>query len=347
MSDFHSPQSALLKAQNDLNVSDTYTTKAIASFLGLTITPSEETVKSEPSFSVKENNPVKPKFDKQFPFDYPDDEDKKDKLDNEDQELETEEKKDTPTPIPSHLMKTEPERSPEEETPISLPDHIEPLPKPSKSKKNSELLPLEPLLRPDWTRAILSMALSTQDPEGAIDVEAIVEHWVRGEHLPELPRRPSLTLRRGVQVLVDRSQSMTLFSRDRLWLQQAICRVVGEDRTKIFNFAGCPSLGVSQGSRRQGLKHYQLPAIGTPVVLLTDFGLAKPYLFGDDQVSLEEWVAFCRKVGQAGCPLLAFVPYAPSRWPQKLSKLVIMVQWDRTTTVGGVSQTVTRSREKR
>ena len=152
----------------------------------------------------------------------------------------------------------------------------------------------------------------------------------QGKQVWPLPTLPWPTLSRGVQVLVDRSQAMAPFARDQVVLQHEIQRVVGEDQVQVLRFAGCPSRGAGTGPQRKW-QDYQPPLPGTPVLLLTDLGIGRP-LLADDWVGAEEWLEFAAVVRRAGCPLVAFVPYAPSRLPPRLVGALTVIQWDRRTT---------------
>jgi hypothetical protein len=203
--------------------------------------------------------------------------------------------------------------------------------------------PLAPLFFPRWTRAILSTALSTYGDDGQLDVERVAEKLARGERLEIWPTLSSPTLRRGLQLLVDRSHSMTPFIRDQISLQRDLVRVVGKDRVETLRFAGCPLRGAGAGPEIVWTK-YQPPPPGTPILLLSDLGIGRP-LLGADRASAAEWLSFAQLVRKALCPLVAFVPYAPPRWPRHLAPLVTMIHWDRKTTVSDVRNRVGRAHE--
>lgn len=190
--------------------------------------------------------------------------------------------------------------------------------------------PLEPLFAPQWIRGILSAALATDSGAGLLDLDRIVEALARGERIWPLPALPWPTLSRGVQVLIDRGLGMAPFARDQVLLQEEIQRVVGKDQFEILRFAGCPSRGAGTGAQRKW-RDYQPPLPGTPILLLTDLGSSRP-LLADDWASVDEWLEFAEVVRRAGCPLVAFVPYTPSRLPAKLVGALTVIQWDRRTT---------------
>jgi len=50
-------------------------------------------------------------------------------------------------------------------------------------------------------------------------------------------------------------------------------------------------------------------------------------------------------VRRAGCPLVAFVPYAPRRWPRALRRAMTIVQWDRRTSAVTIRNLVGRAHQ--
>lgn len=198
--------------------------------------------------------------------------------------------------------------------------------------------PFETLFFPRWTRAILSTALSTRGADGQLDVDRVAETLARGEHLGRWPTLSWPTLSRGIQLLVDRSRAMAPFVRDQMSLQRELVRVVGKDHVETLRFAGCPVRGAGAGPQVVWSK-YKPPPAGTPVLLLSDLGIGRP-LLDDDRAAAADWLNFARLVRKALCPLVAFVPYAPARWPRALVPLVTMIQWDRRTTASAVRNSV-------
>jgi hypothetical protein len=190
------------------------------------------------------------------------------------------------------------------------------------------------LLAPDWTRGILVGALSVTSDDGPVDVDRVVELLASGQPLLELPRQPWPTMRRGVQVLVDLGDGMLPFARDARVLQHAIGRVAGE-AVHALRFVGCPSRGAGAGPKPWG--SYAPPTAGTPVVVLTDLGIARPPDSADPG-TVSEWLAFAGLVHRAGCPLVAFVPYPDTRIPPELTRAMAVLNWDRATS----AQTIRR-----
>lgn len=197
---------------------------------------------------------------------------------------------------------------------------------------------LMPLLNPRWARGVLSGALATLSEDGPVDVARLVQTLAKAMPLRHIPRSPRPTLSRGVQLLVDTSHGMLPYEGDKPWLIKQVQDVVGEDRVQVLYFAGCPSRGVRvEASLKQSRLEFLTP--GTVMLLLTDLGIGRP-LFSDDSAGVKEWCDFATAVKAAGCHLVVFVPYAESRWPPRLKRLMYIVQWDRKTTAGMVKHIV-------
>ncbi|HYH87180.1 MAG TPA: hypothetical protein VEX60_17140 [Pyrinomonadaceae bacterium] len=195
----------------------------------------------------------------------------------------------------------------------------------------------EPLLLPLWTRAILSGALSSRSDDGPLDIKRVVEQVAAGEPSASLPRFARPTLARGVQVLVDRSETMLPFLEDQSWLEAEIQKVVGEGRAQILYFEGYPTRKAGRGGKR-GWEPYMerhLPSSGTVVLLLTDLGVGYPPSTVAP-AGAGEWLAFADRLRRRGCPIVAFVPYAPERCHPALHRLMTIIQWDRGTSASSI-----------
>lgn len=199
--------------------------------------------------------------------------------------------------------------------------------------------PLAPLWHPQTARALISTAMATPRGEGAVDIQEILDQVARLRPLTTLPRLTLSTLRFGVQLLVDRGAGTWPFYRDQESLRRQIQMVVGRDRVETLFFADLPLGGIGPGSRRTWRRRYTPPAAGTPVVLLTDLGIAGRRAFGVGAAAAD-WSVFADRVRDAGCPLLALVPYGPARWPAGLQQCMTILSWDRSTTVSTIRKTV-------
>ncbi len=221
-------------------------------------------------------------------------------------------------------------------------ERVEPLPEPA----STPLPPpaAEPLLEPQWTRSLLSGALATLTGEGPLDVERLVREVARGVPLVRVPRRPWPTLAQGAQVLVDRSEAMLPFAADQDWLIEQLQAVVGRERLQVLFFEGCPAWGAGPGSKRRWKPYseHHTPPAGVAVLLVTDLGIGRPGP-GRRAPFPADWLDFATHTRQAGCPLVAFVPYGPARWPAELQRCIQILPWDRATSARTVRMTLGRA----
>lgn len=231
--------------------------------------------------------------------------------------------------IPSTLQKRESGSNPPSVTVV--PRTVEP----GGSEENEPPPPHESLLTPNWARAIVSLALSTPSGTGPIDVDAVIGRVARLDAVVELPRRPMLSIRLGVQLLLDRGDGMVPFARDVDDLAEEILHVAGMERTSILAFSGTPRRE-PYDVRRDDSVDYAPPPPRVPVLLVTDFGIGRDEL-STDRATTQEWVEWMDEVRHAGCPIVAFVPYPRHRWPDPIAARATILQWDRTTSAGRVA----------
>jgi hypothetical protein len=188
----------------------------------------------------------------------------------------------------------------------------------------------EPLFSRLGERAILSAALATETNEGAIDIRKVESRLAERQSIAVLPRLPSSTLRRGVQLLLDHSETFAPYARDREAVTTAIGNVVGRHGVSWLRFRGSPQRGVF--APRKQVAPWRPPPRGTVVALVSDVGIGGP-AFSPDRAMETEWLEFAAMVQAAGCPLVAFVPFGPRRWPSSLAHAMVLIQWDRATSV--------------
>jgi hypothetical protein len=163
-----------------------------------------------------------------------------------------------------------------------------------------------------------------------MDLARVIDRLSRAEAVTEVPRQPVPTLARGAQLLIDQSETLQPFALDQVVLRSTLVSVAGRDRTSVLYFEGSPLWGAGTGIREDWLD-YQAPAPGTPVVVLTDLGIARaPGVAG--LAGTSDWKEFAAVLARKRCPLLALVPYPASRWPTGLAKRMTIIQWDRATT---------------
>src|SRR5262249_49169193 len=108
----------------------------------------------------------------------------------------------------------------------------------------------DPLFHPRWARGILTAALSTESPDGPVDIERLIESLSQREHLAGLPRLSAPTMRHGLQLLVDLGVGMTPYASDVKSFQKEIRLIVGDDGVEVLRFDGSLLRGAGPGPRR-------------------------------------------------------------------------------------------------
>lgn len=186
-----------------------------------------------------------------------------------------------------------------------------------------------PLLAAREAPAILAESVTMIRDTGAIDLARVVRMLARCEPLEILPRQPVKSLARGCDVLVDFGPGLGPFLRDRRDVTEALISVVGPGRLTTWYFKDCPQHGVRRRPNPRW-QPYPTPRSGRPVLMITDLGIGRPPLI-TRRARVADWLAFAARMREAGCPLLALVPYPPERWPRALAKVMTIVPWDRAT----------------
>ena len=199
-----------------------------------------------------------------------------------------------------------------------------------------------PLFANQTRRAVLSTALATVVHEGDLDVGAVVSMLTDGRPLRRIPRLPTLTLRRGVQVLVDIGPGLDPYRDDVAHLLQGLDDLLPDDRLAVEFFRGTPARELYSAGQEQ-TRQWSPPPAAAPVLLVTDLGIGGPPL-AEDRASVAEWLAFARRVRVSGHALLALVPYEARRWPPPLTRAMTILHWSERTTVGGVRRARRESR---
>lgn len=198
------------------------------------------------------------------------------------------------------------------------------------------LPPPSPLFVPAWHPGILTAALGVPLPEGPLDVPRAVSHLARQHPVTSLPRRQVRSLRLGVRVLMDVSDSMVPFVQDRKQLLDSVQAAVGPEHTEVQQFEGSPSRGVRPRASAE-FQPFEPPPSRTPILVLSDLGIGASSLSAE-RAELAEWLSFGEGAHRSGCRVVALVPYSPARWPRALQRRMHLIHWDRHTTARTVLQ---------
>lgn len=191
----------------------------------------------------------------------------------------------------------------------------------------------DPLFSPPTTRALGAAVAAVRSADGDVDIDSLVTALAGREPLQALPRQRVWTLRRGLQVLTDAGPGMEPYAADVQQLLAVLARLIGSDRLQVQAFEGEPLQGAWPADEGQPAG-WQPPAPGVPVLVLSDFGIARPP--GMPPLRAAQWRPFVQAAGQGGHPLRALLPFAPARWPTGLPRGLRLLAWDRHTTVAAV-----------
>lgn len=192
-------------------------------------------------------------------------------------------------------------------------------------------VPLPPLFAPGSEAAILQGAVSRRKKTGEVDLAPVIRALSYGEPVARIPRRPALTLRHGVEVLVDLGPGMVAFRRDQEVLMRRMTEVIGRESVRFRYFASTPASGVGPDGR-WSWRPYPGPERGATVVVLSDLGLGSRPAERRDRP--EHWLDLAAKVTRAQGELVAFLPFPPNRRPAwSHSAPIRFLTWDRVTTV--------------
>lgn len=205
-------------------------------------------------------------------------------------------------------------------------------------------LPFEPPWTTDWARGLMFAAVSTPVESRTLDQRRLIGKVSSQQVVRAVPWQHRPSARRGVQLLTDHGPGMAPFHLDRAWLRDLVESVAGRDRVEVLRFRGCPAQGVVR-SVLTGPQVYRPPVPGTPVVLVSDLGRARPPFTGAYAARAEEWRRFVEAVVHAGCPVICLTPYDREGYPPGLREKVALVPFDRRITLGEVRQATSRARD--
>ena len=220
----------------------------------------------------------------------------------------------------------------------------------------------DPLFATTQRRAILTAAITTFVREGRLDVDTIVQSTVSARPMRALPRLLRGTVRRGAQVLVDRSEAMAPYWRDQDQLIAQLRELLGRGHLEVFTFRGFPvpfdrtresasvddldenglaDIAEAPRAAAPSAARWRPPRSGTPVVIVSDFGIGAR-IDGEEWVPLSRWLQFADEVRALGCNIVGLIPYDSRRWPAGLPTRIACIPWSERTTAGAVRRTIRR-----
>jgi hypothetical protein len=192
-----------------------------------------------------------------------------------------------------------------------------------------------PIFAPRTDRAILSAAVAVQSQSGQVDLDGIIERLVQLKFIDRLPRRPLPTLKYGVQLLLDRSESMLPYFDDLRSLETKLKQIAGRSRCWSRTFQGSPLSLQRFGKDSQPFRLIDR----VPILIATDFGIGAP-LLSRDRARPGEWKRFARLARKRRCPVVALIPHKPRLWPDQAQADFLCIHWDRSTTAGDLRRVI-------
>ena len=200
-------------------------------------------------------------------------------------------------------------------------------------------------LLPERTvKGVLAAAVAVRRQGPDPHYPRLIRALSRGQPLRAIPYRETSTVSRGVQLLLDTSESMTPFLDDLDRLAADLANTVGRQSCAVYHFGGDPDQAAAWSAELE--PRPWRPEAGRPVLVATDLGLgARPG--ARDRAPLAAWLAFEQRCRAAGAPVVALVPHGRERWPAALSRRITLVHWDPRTRASHVHKLVGRGHRVR
>lgn len=184
------------------------------------------------------------------------------------------------------------------------------------------------LLSPRWQRGIFSALLSVSLETGEVDTGTLIDEVSRGERLKRIPWRsvPSLSL--GVRCFLDTGPGMQPFLDDQAQLVAALRLILRDDCVSVGYFESLPDepdVRFQPGTERAASPF-------APVLVVSDFGVI--HSPGRRWALPQEWLDYFRRERQRGAAgIFAMSPFGRARLPKTLRGQVVLLEWDRGTSV--------------
>jgi hypothetical protein len=198
--------------------------------------------------------------------------------------------------------------------------------------------PVPPLVPHRQERAVATLLAGRTVP-GEIDLAAAVDRVAARLPLHGVPHRPRWSTRLGVHLHVDVGPALEPFRQDVARLRRSLVAVASPHGVVELGFDGDPGF-ITRPRRLAGIGGQlpladRLPAPGTPVLVVTDLGIAvtRTGSPGDP----DDFLGHHQLLTRAGCPVHYLVPYPPHRWPPPLRGLPALYWSDHLSAVDALT----------
>ena len=174
----------------------------------------------------------------------------------------------------------------------------------------------------------MTLLLAGPEPSRVLDVRRLERTVLRGVPLVAVPWRVRRSLRRGVELWVDTSESMEPYARDQAELVRGLRGVVGKAAVRVRCFELDPLAPATRQVHWDEGDEPRTMVAGTPVLIVSDFGISRAVARGRPASgqSLAPWTARAR---ERGSRVMGLIPASESAWPATLSTLLTGFEWDR------------------
>lgn len=191
------------------------------------------------------------------------------------------------------------------------------------------------LLFPKKTaRGIITESLMQPTTGGDIDVDKIIQAYVRQQPLRHIPYKQLTSIYNGCQLLLDFSEALMPWWEDMRSLIQQFQNILGKELCPVYEFDNDPSEAIQW--TESGEKTWN-PIENRPVVIASDLGAINTPK-ADFRSAKSNWLRIINICKQKNTPIIILNPLHHSSWDNLLSQKTIMIHWNPATNAGDVQR---------
>lgn len=192
----------------------------------------------------------------------------------------------------------------------------------------------EPLIAPMACRTLLRRAASIKSGSGPLDSNALALELAHLRVPARLPRQRRLHMP-GVELFIDRDESMSLFFQDQQRFREDLEKVIGRSAVGVRYFRREPSRirePVASSSSTSSAARF-----GPVAIVLTNFGC----VFDRDEPSdelVQDWRERLDEWSAKFAAIVTLTPVELTRLPEVLRAGMTILAWDRGTTAADLER---------
>lgn len=176
-----------------------------------------------------------------------------------------------------------------------------------------------PLYPRHQLRGYLSDCLMRPTISSSLDIPKLVDLLARRSPVDTVCHS-RMEMPGHVQLVLDKGDSMEPFSGEQRLVERTMKNLYGE-KLDLFYCELLPYFRL-----RSKPKDARLPASGSAILIVSDFGIGQPIL-GDSLLDIEPWIEFAQNAERAGASVHALVPYGRTRWPKEINVYFHAMPW--------------------